>query len=372
MTSISSFGAACLACMFALSVAHAADDMRWCRPTVPLYGYPPVLQMTGAEAYGSDRAAEPFVLAVMQAAAAWSGNKDEAAAKAIIEQMRRWAQPGALARTVEVGEDASNTNSIYSLRRALVALLAAWSDLSAAAAPSDRRAIDDWLAQLVARQDINTGGAKTRDVKPPVSNRNNHAYLRATVDALWAVKTNDARSYDRAVHTVQAALDGMRVDGSLPLETARGARALWYQRHAIASLVYIGEILAERGYDIWQPRGDGHTLHDAVTFLAAAVRDPAKVDQYAGENRNPKPGSDPSRQDLGFLEPRGNGRHYMAWVEYYRNRFPDRAAKAGLDELIRPSLEMARPLIDELAGGNTTCKFSSARRKNGTDQYRVN
>ena len=372
MTSMTSFGAACLACTFALSVASAAAETRWCRPTVPLYGYPPVLQMAGAEAYGSDRAAEPFVLAVMQAAAAWRGNKDEAAAQAIIGQMRRWAQAGALTRIVEVGEDASNTNSIYSLRRALVALLAAWSDLSAAAAPGDRRAIDDWLTQLVALQNTNTGGAKTRDAKPPVSNRNNHAYLRATVDALWTVKTNDAKSFDRAVHTVQAALDGMRVDGSLPLETARGARALWYQRHAIASLVYIGEILAERGYDIWQPRSDGRTLHDAVIFLAAAVRDPAKIDQYARENRNPKPGSDPSRQDLGFLEPRGNGRHYMAWVEYYRQRFPDRAAKAGLDELIRPSLETARPLIDELAGGNTTCKVASGRRRERTDKYKTN
>ncbi len=91
-------------------------------------------------------------------------------------------------------------------------------------------------------------------MKPPVSNRNNHAYLRATVDALVrTVKTNDAKSFDRAVHTVQAALDGMVVDG-LPLETARGARALWYQRHAIASLVYIGEILAERGCDVRQPQ----------------------------------------------------------------------------------------------------------------------
>ena len=37
----------------------------------------------------------------------------------------------------------------------------------------------------------------------------------------------------------------MRPDGSLPLETRRGARALWYQRHAIASLVVIAEIAAD-------------------------------------------------------------------------------------------------------------------------------
>lgn len=77
-------------------------------------------------------------------------------------------------------------------------------------------------------------------------------------------------------------------------------------------MVYSGEILATRGYDTWDPRNDAHTLHDAVAYLAAAVRDPA-MGRYARENRNPKPGSDPSGQDLGFLELRGNGRHYMAW-----------------------------------------------------------
>ena len=77
-------------------------------------------------------------------------------------------------------------------------------------------------------------------------------------------------------------------------------------------MVYSGEILATRGYDTWDPRNDGHTLHDAVAYLAAAVRDPA-MGRYARENWNPKPGSDPRGQDLGFLGLRGNGRHYMAW-----------------------------------------------------------
>jgi HPt (histidine-containing phosphotransfer) domain-containing protein len=54
-------------------------------------------------------------------------------------------------------------------------------------------------------------------------------------------------------------------------------------------------------YDIWRPRSDEHTFHDAATFLAAAVRDPAKVGQFAKENRNPKPGSNPSRHDLGAI-----------------------------------------------------------------------
>lgn len=346
---------ALLACILPCSAGNAASMNRWCATTVPLSGYSPVLKLAGAENYGSDRAAEPFVLAVMQSAAAWRVNKDEVAAKTIIENMRRWAQAGALTEIVEVGENASNTNSIYSLRRALIPLLAAWSDLRTAAATEDRQIIDSWLARLVAIQDTNTGGAKTRDSKPPVSNRNNHVYLRATVDALWAVQTNNERSYDRAVGIVRRAREDMRTDGSFPLETARGSRALWYQRHAIASLVYIGEILATKGYDIWQPRNDGYTLHDAVAYLADAIRDPAKVELYAKENRYPKPGSDPSRQDLGFLVPRGNGRHYMAWVEYYRTRFPDRASELRLDELVRPNLATARPLIDDLAGGNATC-----------------
>ena len=79
----------------------------------------------------------------------------------------------------------------------------------------------------------------------------------------------------------------MRADGSLPLETARGARALWYQRHAIASLVAIAEIAAVQGYDLYALSADGRSLHQAVEFLARGLAEPALVLPYAAANEKP-------------------------------------------------------------------------------------
>ena len=339
-----------------LGCSTRADADCWCRPTVPLSGYPPVQALEGAESYGSDRRAEPFVLSVMQGAAAWRGLGDAGAARASVAEMRRWAEARALEHVVEVGPRRSNTNSVYSLRRALVGLLGSWSVLEASAGPEDRGIIGAWLGRLYALQDTDTGGLRGRGSPGAVSNRNNHAYLRASVDAYWAARTADRALVERAAAVVRRAVwDEMRPDGSLPLETSRGARALWYQRHAIASLVAVGEAVAAFGIDAWAPRPDGRSLHDAVSFLVAAAQDPSLVEGYAAADANPKPGTAPDRQDLGFLEPRGNGRHYMAWMEFYLRRFPSAPTSVALPDLVKPSLTAARPMIDDLVGGNATC-----------------
>ena len=367
MSRFGSLGWALLCCCVSLHTPWAAptvaSDLRVCAPPPHMtWEFEPVHKLQGAESYGSDRSAEPFVLAIMQADAAWRGSADRAVADGAIKALARWADADALEDIEEVGEDRSNTNSIYSLRRALIPLLAAWADLAAVAPQPERDKVDHWLDRLMQLEDTDTGGRKGRGGPGAVSNRNNHAYMRATVDALWAVAAHDKGRAAKAADVVRSALAGMRPDGSLPLETARGARALWYQRHALASLVYIADLLQPLGYDLWAPRPDGHSLHDAVAFLAAASVDPSLVAPYAAADRNPKPGTDPSTQDLGFLEPRPHGRHYMAWFELYRARFPDSDITTRMARLIRPSLEAARPLIDELVGGNTSCRVVTGRR----------
>lgn len=337
--------------------ARAIDLQRLCGfSSASGLGTAPVLELAGAEHYGSDRAAEPFVMAVMRAEAAWRGLHDKTAADAAIAALNTWAAAGALTSIVEVGEAQSNTNSIYSLRRALIPLLVAWSSLERNAPHEEQSRVSAWLTSLYKLQDTDTGSHSGRGGPHAVSNRNNHAYMRAAIDALWAVRTQDRVLASRAADVVRRAVADMRDDGSLPLETARGARALWYQRHAIASLVFTADTLRAFNYDLFQDRPDGKSLHSTIAFLALAARNPTLVSGYASQNRNPKPGSDPESQDLGFLEPRGNGRHYMAWLETYEQAFPARAAHLHLDDLLRPSLDQDRPLIDELSGGNTSCR----------------
>jgi len=320
-----------------------------CRPPTVQLDPVPVVAVEGPAHKGTDRRIEPFALLQMDAAAAWRGRRDEDAAGRGVEAMLRWARADALSEIVDAGPAQSNTNSIYSLRRALIALLGAWTDLRhAPAGRAHAEEVERWLARLVALQDVATGGKKSRAKGEAMSNHNNHALLRATVAAQWAVLTGRSEYADAAEAAARASLAGMDADGSLPLEMERGPRALWYQRHAIASLVYIAELLRPSGRDLWRPRPDGADLHRAIAFLLDAIDDPERLAAFTG--------ADEFRQDMGFLVPRGNGRHYMAWSELYRARFPERAESVRLLALLPKRGERGWPLIDDYVGGNTTCR----------------
>lgn len=320
-----------------------------CRPPPVQLDPAPIVAVEGPAHKGTDRRIEPFALLQMQAAAAWRGRRDEDAAAQAVDTVLRWARAGALSEIVDAGPAHSNTNSIYSLRRALIAMLGAWMDLRhAPAGRAHAEEVERWLAHLVALQDVATGGRKSRARGEAMSNHNNHALLRATVAAQWAVLTGRGEYADAAEAAARATLAGMDADGSLPLEMERGPRALWYQRHAIASLVYIADLLRPSGRDLWRPRPDGADLHRAIAFLLDAIDEPRRLSPFTG--------ADADRQDLGFLVPRGNGRHYMAWAELYRARFPERPESLRLlARLPRPG-ERGWPLIDDYVGGNATCR----------------
>ena len=66
-------------------------------------------------------------------------------------------------------------------------------------------------------------------------------------------------------------------------------------------------------------------------------------------------------QDLSFLFRRGHGRHYMAWVEIYLARFPERPESRRLLAVLARTEPSFRPMLDEYAGGDTTCLFARPR-----------
>jgi poly(beta-D-mannuronate) lyase len=171
----------------------------------------------------------------------------------------------------------------------------------------------------------------------------------------WGALVGEDSYFREGFAAFEEALSDMRADGSLPLETERGARALWYQRHAIASLITVAEIAAAQGYDLYALEEDGRSLHTAVRFLLDAIDNPALVEPYAAADYKPGTAQDPEDQDLSFLAARGHGRHYMAWAEFYMARFPDREESRRLLALLERKDPDFRPMIDDYSGGNTTC-----------------
>ena len=321
-----------------------AERDAWCpaargRPPPPV----PALAQRGDEA---DKASEPFALDVMQDAAAGIAGEAEAEER-LVALLDGWARAGALLRPAR-----PSTARNYALDRTLLPTLVAFASLGEPARRDPERLdrIRLWLAVLVE--------SRRRPAKAGITLRNNHHYLRGSVDIAWGALTTDGARFASGIAAYRDAISDLRADGSLPLETRRGARALWYQRHAIASLVVIAEIAANQGVDLYAYRWRGRDLHTAIRFLLDAVEDPSLVRPYARADQNPRSDLGPDAQDLTFLTRRGHQRHYMAWTEIYAARFPDRPETARLLRLLERSDPGFRPMLDDYSGGNTTCLFA--------------
>ncbi|HET6521275.1 MAG TPA: alginate lyase family protein [Geminicoccaceae bacterium] len=311
----------------------------------------PVKKVAAPKDYGGDVRSEPFAWTVMNAAAAAFGLDDGDAREALIANLERWAKGDALTR---LGNRRPDT--YYSLDRTLLPTIVAYGlvrehpDLEKAR----QKRIHSWLKHLVRMR----GVKRDDDTTGPITDSNNHRYLRDGVTMAWGALVGDDDRFREGIEGYLAALADMRRDGSLPLETMRGARALWYQRHAIASLVAIAEMAAVQGYDLYGVEIEGRSLHRAIRFLVDGIADQTIVWPYAEANQSPGPFENYRVQDLSFLAPRGHGRHYMAWIEAYAARFPDRPESRSLRRQLDEFEPNRRPMIDEYSGGNTSCFFA--------------
>ncbi|MEZ5823852.1 MAG: alginate lyase family protein [Geminicoccaceae bacterium] len=284
---------------------------------------------------------QKLVMSLMEAAAVTLAFDDRRALESIVENLDRWARNDAMAKR----QKKRRAREYYNIDRSLMPMIVAFSLVRGHADvdPVKIARIEAWLRRLV---DMRRG--RERFFKPSLgSSRNNHRYLADSVTMAWGAVTGDAVLFDKGIYRFRVALDQARGDGSLPLETARGRKALHYQRHAVGSLVAIAEMAALQGVDLYSWRNErGQTIHDLVDFLVRAIDDGSVLEPYA---RQP--------QDFGFLEERGHGRHYMAWFEPYAARFGQRETVIRLRELLREHGYRGEPMIDDYFGSMTTCFF---------------
>jgi len=312
---------------------------------------PPVLRLAGSvEAIQRgtiDRSAQPFAMALMQGAAA-SLNGDEQAARGTIKLLDNWARANALSELVDIGAERNNFVAQYSLRRVMLAVVPSWALLYDRADAETRKRVDSWVAQRMAATEQPVGPAESRkNAHQSMMKMDYYQLMHEALVMEYAVMTGSNEGFRRGVTVYLATLRQMRDDGSLPLETAHGSRALWYQRHAIASLVTMAQIASEQGYNLYDAEVDGKRLDRAINFLLSESTDPHQIASYAPEN-----------QDLGFLQRRPDGRDFMAWIEPWM-------AHANVGPIPDGDpLQVAisdRPLIDEIAGGNASCQMAPVR-----------
>ena len=176
----------------------------------------------------------------------------------------------------------------------------------------------------------------------------------------WGIVRGEDRLFRAGVARFVDALDQMRPDGSLPLETARGARALHYQRHAISSLVAIAEMAAAQGYDLYRLESENRgSLRRAIEFLL----DGSRIRRWScPTRRRTEPWPVPQ------LPGPGSGLHGAPWPRPALHgmdralcrEFPESAASRRLRRLL-DEFGADRPLIDEFSGGNMSCFFAGVR-----------
>jgi poly(beta-D-mannuronate) lyase len=323
---------------------------RFCPPVQIDPTLPPVLRLAGAvdetQRGMLDRSVQPFTLALMQGtASALAG--DEQTGQSTIRLLDNWARSNALSELVDIGPERSNSVAQYSLRRVMMAVVPAWAVLGNRADAETRHRVDGWITQRIAAMDQPVGPAETRKTQQHRSRYDYYQLLREAASMAYGALTGDNDRFRRGISTYLATLGQMRDDGSLPLETAHGSRALWYQRHAIASLVLMAQIAEMQGYNLYDAEIDGKRLDRAINFLLAESSEPHQISSYATEN-----------QDLSFMQRRPDGRHFMAWIEPWMAHSNVGPIPDG------DPLQIAisdRPLIDELSGGNATCLMAPIR-----------
>ena len=146
----------------------------------------------------------------------------------------------------------------------------------------------------------------------------NHALSSAMSHMQLGILLNDDKLFRTAFKNFEAAIKYQRKDGSMPIETRRGGRAMFYQARAMNALAVIAIIAENQGYNIWNYEHKGRNYHNLVKFFIDFTENNEIVFKYAKENRWPGPAKNYKVQDLD-----GRSSSNWGWLFAYASRFPN-------------------------------------------------
>ncbi|MEL6225850.1 MAG: alginate lyase family protein [Pseudomonadota bacterium] len=238
---------------------------------------------------------------------AWTKTKrDErqAAARCGLLWLHQWAEGGAL-----LGKMATK-QAEYRRKWEHTGLALAYLKLRPFATPDQHAAIANWLTRLAR--------ASEQFQMAPGRKPNNHLYWLALGLGATAIATDNALMWARTEAIVERAAQQIDANGALPLEMARGRRALHYHVFALMPLVVLGELGFARGRD-WYAL-NGAAFHRLVGLTVEGIKTPATFDQLARRKQ-----SRPINRRAGW-----------AWI--YAKRFPEAKLPATLTDKRRHRL----------------------------------
>lgn len=179
-------------------------------------------------------------------------------AKCALIWFAAWADGGAMLGKM------STQQSYYVRKWTLAGLALSYAKLRAAASAREQASIDKWLRALadatIEHADAHKGA------------RNNHYYWEGLAVGAVGGLTGDERYLAWGRKVFDTAMAQVAADGSLPLEMARGIKALDYHAFAVTPLVMLASIL-----DLHSPKLDA-----LAQFTIAQTKDPARIEKLTG------------------------------------------------------------------------------------------
>ncbi len=110
--------------------------------------------------------------------------------------------------------------------------------------------------------------------------QNNHLYWAGVELAAIAVVAQNQSDFDWAIAAYDNGVDQVKPSGELPLEMARGQRALHYHLYALAPLALLAEFGEANHIDLYAHANGG--IHRLVNFSVNGLIDPSPFVQASG------------------------------------------------------------------------------------------
>ncbi len=204
---------------------------------------------------------------------AWTRTKIEdqvSAALCGLAWLEAWARGGGLLGRMDTAQAQSERK--WDFTGAALAFL----KLKPFATDAQRRTITPWLIKL--------GDAAWADLAQPGKKHNNHWYWLGLGLGAAALADDNPKYWELARSIMTDAARDIAPDGSLPMELARGSRALHYHAFALMPLVALATLAAAKGEDFYALGADAKgigALDRLAALTARGLADPAVFDTLA-------------------------------------------------------------------------------------------
>ena len=284
----------------------------------------PVLKVEAPSGYGLDNRFD-YALSKFEDFSFPCGSGIVEACQNVKRVILEWAKADAAKRTGPSDGEGRHWNDTLTVNLYIASpMMAAYSFAKQVIVISkaEDKIIKDWFKRIVRKNkhlmyeysNYKTGSGANGTPK----RAHNHALSSAVSHMQLGILLNDSKLFRTAFKNFEAAIRYQRKDGSMPIETRRGGRAMFYQGRAMNALAVIAIIAENQGYNIWEYEYRGRNYHNLVKFFIDFTETNEIVSKYAKEMKSPGPAKNYKVQDLDSRSSSNWG-----WLYAYVTRFPD-------------------------------------------------